>query len=155
EVPLVNEPGARPFIVLLRGALRPELLDEEAAEELILGPIGGADALGLRRLRRAPRHLNSPPEGPPPAPPPLRALNAPRELLLIHPRVRAPAERVARLVGLAREVAGRGGDAESLLWTVWQESGLADRLLEQSMKGGARGAAADRDLDAIVAMFDM
>ena len=155
EVPLVNEPGARPFIVLLRGALRPELLDEEAAEELVLGPIGGADALGLRRLRRALRDLNSLREGEPADRLLVRALNDPRELLLIHPKVRAPAERVARLVGLAREVTERGGDAEAVLWTVWQESGLAERLLEQSVKGGARGAAADRDLDAVVAMFDM
>jgi superfamily I DNA/RNA helicase/RecB family exonuclease len=155
EVPLVNEPGARPFIVLLRGALRPELLDEEAAEELVLGPIGGADALGLRRLRRALRDLNSLRDGEPADRLLVRALNDPRELVLIHPKVREPAERVARLIALAREVAGRGGDAESVLWTVWQESGLADRLLEQSMKGGARGAAADRDLDAVVAMFDM
>jgi superfamily I DNA/RNA helicase/RecB family exonuclease len=155
EVPLVNEPGARPFIVLLRGALRPELLDEEAAEELVLGPIGGADALGLRRLRRALRDLNSLRDGEPADRLLVRALNDPRELVLIHPKVRGPAERVARLIGLAREVTDQGGDAESVLWTVWQESGLADRLLEQSIKGGARGAAADRDLDAVVAMFDM
>jgi superfamily I DNA/RNA helicase len=155
EVPLVNEPGARPFIVLLRGALRPELLDEEAAEELVLGPIGGADALGLRRLRRALRDLNSLREGEPADRLLVRALNDPRELVLIHPKVRAPAERVARLIGLARAVTERGGDAEAVLWTVWQESGLADRLLEQSIRGGARGAAADRDLDAVVAMFDM
>ena len=155
EVPLVNEPGTRPFIVLLRGALRPELLDEEAAEELVLGSIGGADALGLRRLRRALRDLNSLRDGEPADRLLVRALNDPRELVLIHPRVRAPAERVARLIRLAREVAGQGGDAESVLWTVWQESGLADRLLELSIKGGARGAAADRDLDAIVAMFDV
>jgi superfamily I DNA/RNA helicase/RecB family exonuclease len=155
EVPLVNEPGARPFIVLLRGALRPELLDEEAAEELVQGPIGGADALGLRRLRRALRDLNSLRDGQPADRLLVRALNDPRELVLIHPKVRAPAERVARLIRLAREVTDQGGDAESVLWTVWQESGLADRLLEQSIRGGARGAAADRDLDAVVAMFDM
>jgi superfamily I DNA/RNA helicase/RecB family exonuclease len=155
EVPLVNEPGARPFIVLLRAALRPTLLDEEAAEELVLGPIGGADALGLRRLKRALRDLSSL-NGEQNAERLLvRALNDPREMLLIHPKVRAPAERVGRLIGMAREVTDRGGDAESVLWTVWQERGLADRLLEASVRGGARGAAADRDLDAIVAMFDM
>ncbi len=155
EVPLVNEPGARPFIVLLRAALRPETLDEESAEELVLGPLGGADALGLRRLRRALRDLNSLREGEGADRLLVRALNDPRELLLIHPKVRAPAERVARLIDLAREVAASGGDAEAVLWTVWRESGLADRLLEQSIRGGARGAAADRDLDAVVAMFDM
>ncbi|MCO5988925.1 ATP-dependent helicase [Actinoallomurus spadix] len=155
EVPLVNEPGARPFIVLLRAALRPALLDEEAAEELVLGPLGGADALGLRRLRRALRDLatlsgDEKGEGLL-----VRALNDPRELVLIHPKVREPAERVARLIALARETVQGGGGAEEVLWAVWQESGLADRLLEQSVRGGARGAAADRDLDAVVALFDM
>ncbi|MGH3381880.1 MAG: PD-(D/E)XK nuclease family protein, partial [Actinoallomurus sp.] len=133
----------------------PVLLDEEAAEELVTGPIGGADALGLRRLRRALRDLNSLRDGEPGDRLLVRALNDPRELVLIHPKVRAPAERVARLIGLARAVTDQGGDAESVLWTVWQESGLADQLLAQSIRGGARGAAADRDLDAVVAMFDM
>ncbi|GAA4608017.1 ATP-dependent DNA helicase [Actinoallomurus liliacearum] len=155
EVPLVNEPGARPFIVLLRAALRPALLDEEAAEELVLGPLGGADALGLRRLRRALRDLSMLSGDEKADALLVRALNDPRELLLIHPKVREPAERVAGLIALARETVRGGGGAEDVLWAVWQESGLADRLLEQSMRGGARGAAADRDLDAVVAMFDM
>ncbi|MCW2948806.1 MAG: UvrD/REP helicase [Actinoallomurus sp.] len=155
EVPLVDEPGARPFIMLLRCALRPVLLDEEAAEELVLGPIGRADALGLRRLRRVLRDLSSLNGDEAAEGLLVRALNDPRELLLIHPKVRAPAERVARLIALARKVTGRGGDAGAVLWAVWQESGLADRLLEHSAKGGARGAAADRDLDAMVALFDM
>ncbi len=47
-----------------------------------------------------------------------------------------------------------GGTAEEVLWAVWQESGQAEVLLEQSVKGGTRGAAADRDLDAVVALFD-
>ncbi|WP_460353556.1 ATP-dependent helicase [Actinoallomurus acanthiterrae] len=155
EVPLINEPGARPFIVLLRAALRPALLDEEAAEELVLGPLGGADALGLRRLRRALRDLSSLSGEDTGDGLLVRALNDPRELLLINPRVREPAERVARLIALARETVRGGGGAEDVLWAVWQESGLADRLLEQSVRGGARGAAADRDLDAVVALFDM
>ncbi|MFL6054392.1 MAG: ATP-dependent helicase [Actinoallomurus sp.] len=155
EVPLVNEPGARPFIVLLRAALRPALLDEEAAEELVVGPLGGADALGLRRLRRALRDLSTLSGDDNAEGLLVRALNDARELLLIHPRVREPAERVARLIALARETVRGGGGAEDVLWAVWQESGLADRLLEQSVRGGARGAAADRDLDAVVAMFDM
>ena len=53
ELPLTAEPGARPLLLLLRCALRPGTLDEDAAAQLLTGPLGGSDALGLRRLRRA------------------------------------------------------------------------------------------------------
>ena len=41
-----------------------------------------------------------------------------------------------------------------MLWAVWQASGLGDRWQRQSSAGGPAGAAADRDLDAMVALFD-
>jgi superfamily I DNA/RNA helicase len=53
ELPLAEEPGARPLLALLRCALQPGALDEEAAADLLTGPLGGTDALGLRRLRRS------------------------------------------------------------------------------------------------------
>ncbi len=55
ELPLSEEPGARPLLALLRCALEPGFLDEDAATELLTGPLGGTDALGLRRLRRSMR----------------------------------------------------------------------------------------------------
>ena len=53
ELPLPDEPGTRPLLMLLRCALRPSELDEQTAAELLCGPLGGTDALGLRRLRRS------------------------------------------------------------------------------------------------------
>ena len=53
ELPLADEPGTRPLLMLLRCALRPSELDEQTAVELLCGPLGGTDALGLRRLRRS------------------------------------------------------------------------------------------------------
>src|SRR5271167_769469 len=53
ELPLADEPGTRPLLLLLRCALRPSELDEQTAAELLCGPLGGTDALGLRRLRRS------------------------------------------------------------------------------------------------------
>ena len=41
ELPLTAEPGARPLLLLLRCALRPGTLDEDAAAELLTGPLGG------------------------------------------------------------------------------------------------------------------
>src|SRR3712207_7076451 len=42
----------------------------------------------------------------------------------------------------------------SVLWAMWQASGLAQRWARASAAGGAAGAVADRDLDAVVALFD-
>ncbi|MBC6459782.1 ATP-dependent helicase [Actinomadura sp. HBU206391] len=155
EVPLYAEPAVRPIIVLLRCALKRDHLTEEMAEDLLTGPLGGADALGMRRLKRALRDLETLSGGERPQSELLvAALNDPRELLLVHPKVRAPAERIANLITTVRDEARQGATAEDVLWAVWQECGLADTLLEQSVKGGARGAAADRDLDAVVALFD-
>ncbi|MFI0373306.1 ATP-dependent helicase [Actinomadura sp. 1N219] len=155
EVPLISEPAVRPFLVLLRAALKKGFLDEVVAEDLLTGPLGGADALAMRRLKRALRDLEELSGGQRPLGELLvAAVNDPREVVLVHERVRAPAERVAHLIDVARRSVHDGGSAEDVLWAVWQESGQADVLLEQSVKGGTRGAAADRDLDAVVALFD-
>ncbi|TDC86336.1 ATP-dependent DNA helicase [Actinomadura sp. 7K507] len=155
EVPLISEPAVRPFLILLRAALKKGYLDEVVAEDLLTGPLGGADALAMRRLKRALRDLEELSGGQRPLGELLiAAVNDPRELVLVHERVRAPAERIAHLIDMARRSVHDGGTAEDVLWAVWQESGQADVLLAQSVKGGTRGAAADRDLDAVVALFD-
>ncbi|WP_412540401.1 PD-(D/E)XK nuclease family protein [Longispora sp. K20-0274] len=50
--------------------------------------------------------------------------------------------------------AGTVPNAEEALWAVWSASGLADRWERAALAGGERGAAADRDLDAVVALFE-
>ncbi|MBX6769472.1 MAG: ATP-dependent helicase, partial [Actinomadura rubrobrunea] len=155
EVPLISEPAVRPILLLLRAALKRDFLDELVVEELLTGPLGRADALALRRLKRALRDLEDLSGGQRPLNELLvAAVTDPRELIPVHEKVRAPAERVALLIRVARDTARQGGSAEDVLWAVWRESGLADELLEQSAKGGPKGAAADRDLDAVVALFD-
>ena len=81
EVPLVGEPAIRPLLLLLRCALYPATLDGEAAAELLTGPLGGTDALGLRRLRRALRAADAGAgddrPGPRPARPRARTLGRP------------------------------------------------------------------------------
>ncbi len=52
ELPLTEDPGTRPLLRLIGVALDPSSLTEELAAELLTGPLGGTDALGLRRLRR-------------------------------------------------------------------------------------------------------
>ncbi|MBN6051438.1 ATP-dependent helicase [Nonomuraea sp. RK-328] len=186
EVPIAQEPGVRPLLTMLRVALDPGTLDETVAEELLTGPLGGTDMIGVRRLRRALKIAENeayalgeqPPSPPAPAPAPapdaedepepeaegggprtsgqllVAALKDVRELTRVEPHIALPAERVAKLLVTAREAVREQGTAEEILWAIWQASGLAERWTELSLAGGARGAQADRDLDAAVALFD-
>ena len=52
ELPLADDPGTSPLLRLIGCALEPAGLTEEVAAELLTGPLGGTDALGLRRLHR-------------------------------------------------------------------------------------------------------
>ncbi|ADG89672.1 DNA helicase [Thermobispora bispora] len=169
ELPLVQEPGARPLITLLRVAVNPAALDIGTAEELLTGPLGGTDVIGVRRLRRALRAAEqeaaaAAAEADGQATLPftprssdellIAALRDPRELSGVEPHIAAPAERVARLLAIAREGVRRHRPAEDVLWDIWQASGLAERWTAESLAGGTRGAQADRDLDGVVALFD-
>jgi superfamily I DNA/RNA helicase len=173
ELPLAAEPGARPLLALLRCALQPGALDEDAAAELLTGPLGGTDAVGLRRLRRS-LHAADLAAGLPPGNQPLAsALRDPRQLNLLGGPPAAAARRVATLLELARRTAqgavipvgtpagttsgppdGVPGTAYDVLWAVWDASGLGPAWQAASAAGGSRGATADRDLDAVVALFD-
>ncbi|HCU94980.1 MAG TPA: ATP-dependent DNA helicase [Actinobacteria bacterium] len=153
ELPLTAEPGARPLLLLLRCALRPGTLDEDAAAQLLTGPLGGSDALGLRRLRRALRAAAQAAGQEMPDEPLATALRDPRELILIDSPAADAARRVAELLTLARETAAEG-TAHDTLWAIWDASGLAASWQATSAAGGSRGAAADRDLDAVVALLE-
>ncbi|MFB9621666.1 ATP-dependent helicase [Nonomuraea helvata] len=155
EVPIAQEPGVRPLLTMLRVALDAAQLDEGVAEELLTGPLGGTDMIGVRRLRRALKIAENEAEGTRSSGELLvAAVQDVRELTRVEPHIALPAERVAKLLAAAREAAAQEGTAEDLLWTVWHASGLAGRWTELSMHGGPRGAQADRDLDAVVALFD-
>jgi superfamily I DNA/RNA helicase/RecB family exonuclease len=166
ELPLRDEPAVAPFLLLLRCALDPETLDEQAAAELLTGPLGGTDALGLRRLQRFLRGDagGHPPAGELPADGPAQAgdpatgplaaaLRDPRELTLATGPAADAARRLAGLLALARDRA-RGGSAHDVLWAVWQASGLGRAWQAASLAGGSAGLAADRDLDAVCALFE-
>ncbi|WP_440100514.1 ATP-dependent helicase [Streptosporangium sp. H16] len=82
------------------------------------------------------------------------ALKDARELVRVEPHVALPAERLAGLISAATEAVRQGGTAEDVLWAVWQATGLARKWTDISLRGGVRGTMADRDLDAVVALFD-
>ena len=47
-----------------------------------------------------------------------------------------------------------GVSAETVLWAVWDALDVAGRWNRLALRGGKRGARADRDLDAVVGLFD-
>jgi superfamily I DNA/RNA helicase/RecB family exonuclease len=169
DLPLHLQPAVAPFLMLLRCALEPERLDEEAAVALLHSPLGGADPLAERRLRQGLRALAlASGDRRPSGALLVEALRDPAELAAVERRWAAPAKAVAGLLATAAEVAARpGATVEDVLWAVWRASGLPERWAAISMRtdraardgeaGHAaswRAAAADRDLDAIVVLFD-
>src|SRR6476646_1746494 len=155
ELPLAEEPGSRPLLMLLRCALNQAHLDEPTAAELLCGPLGGTDALGLRRLRRSLQLLaDADPEGQHTADLLAHALLDPRDLAMVPDRVAAPAKRLAGLLATAKDAISKGASAEDVLWAIWAASSLAAQWQQASAAGGPAGAAADRDLDAVLALFD-
>lgn len=156
DLPLAVQPAIGPLLLLLRCALAPEWLDEPMAVSLLHSSIGGADPLAERRLRQELRALAA-------AAGDRRhsgellveALRQPTELAAVRSRWAAPAYAVANALIATGDAAARpGATVEDVLWALWRSTGLADRWAAESARGGHRGAAADRDLDAVVALFD-
>ncbi|MEU2347522.1 ATP-dependent DNA helicase [Modestobacter sp. NPDC049651] len=130
--------------------------DEAGAEAVLASPLGGATVLDLRRLRRAVRReLVSRGGEPALRGAPLAAVLADATLLDAVPaHLARPATRVAAVLSAGRLALTGGGSAEDVLWGMWQASGLGPKWARASAAGGPSGAVADRDLDAVVALFD-
>ncbi|MGI8759876.1 MAG: ATP-dependent helicase [Jatrophihabitantaceae bacterium] len=150
DLPLAQQPAVAMLLEVLACVRHGELLDEDAAERLLLGPIGGGDTVYLRRLRRVLRQLVGAADD-------ARLLTAalldPLCAPVLPAHVRWPVQRVAGALAAGLEAVAAGGSPEDVLWAVWAASGLAHRWEAASRAGGASGAAAERDLDAVVELF--
>ncbi|QIZ39584.1 ATP-dependent helicase [Saccharopolyspora sp. ASAGF58] len=155
DLPLAQRNAVRPLLTLLRCAARPQALDADAAAELLASSLGGADPLALRRLRRGLRRLELAAGG----------SRASGELLVevlqdgdrlgaLEDSAAEPARRVAALLRNAADSVAAGHTVEETLWRAWKASGLEKRWVAQSERHGAVGVQADRDLDAVVSLFD-
>ncbi|WFE51924.1 ATP-dependent DNA helicase [Micromonospora sp. WMMD1155] len=167
DLPLHLQPAVAPLLLLLRCALEPDRLDEEAAVALLHSPLGGADPLAERRLRQGLRALAlAGGDRRPSGELIVEALRDPAELADIDRRWAEPAQAVAGLLACARDAAARpGSTAEDVLWAVWHASNLAERWAGAIIQGRPaagegdlarrrRAEAADRDLDAVLVLFD-
>ncbi|MFC3575748.1 ATP-dependent helicase [Streptomyces yaanensis] len=131
-------------------------LDTETALTLLASPLAGMDAADLRRLGRALREEERAAGNsvPPPSDELLtRALAEPERLVAHDPAYARGAQRLGALLGKARERLAGGGTAEEALWELWAGTPWPKRLENASCRGGAAGRNADRDLDAVCALF--
>ncbi|WP_078509410.1 ATP-dependent helicase [Streptomyces viridosporus] len=131
-------------------------LDTETARTLLTSPLAGMDAADLRRLGRALREEERAAGNP--LPPPsdellARALAEPERLTVHDPAYARGAQRLGALLRKARERLAGGGTAEEALWDLWDGTPWPQRLERAARRGGAAGRNADRDLDAVCALF--
>ncbi|MGV9423839.1 ATP-dependent helicase [Streptomyces sp. NPDC003656] len=131
-------------------------LDAETALTLLTSPLAGMDAADLRRLGRALREEER--AGGNPVPPPsdellARALAEPERLAVHDPAYARGAQRLGALLRKARTRLAEGGTAEEALWDLWNGTPWPSRLERAARRGGAAGRNADRDLDAVCALF--
>lgn len=131
-------------------------LTTETALTLLTSPLAGMDTADLRRLGRALREEERAAGNP--LPPPsdellARALAEPERLAVHDPVYARGAQRLGSLLRRARERLADGGTAEEALWDLWDGTPWPQRLERSARRGGAAGRNADRDLDAVCALF--
>ena len=162
DLPLRDEPAVAPLLLALRvcaeGAVRGEAaLPAAAAISLLGSPLGGLDAADLRRLGRALREEERAAG--------IRAVRPsddliaeavaePERLVAMDPAYARSALDLGLLLRKVRELLAGGGSAEQALWELWNGTGWPGRLERATRRGGAAGRNADRDLDAVCALFE-
>nr|WP_223185385.1 ATP-dependent DNA helicase [Streptomyces sp. CBMA152] len=140
-----------------KGAAAPAWLDPETALDLLASPLGGMDSADIRRLGRALRDEERAAGNrvPPPSDVLLaRALAEPERLVAHDPAYARGAQRLSALLRKARELLEGGGTAAEALWELWSGTPWPQRLERAALRGGPAGRNADRDLDAVCALFD-
>ena len=177
ESPVRDEVAVRPLLALvdtvLKVALDPDhRVEPERAIDLVLSPLGECDAVGLRRLRRLLRREELENGGE-------RSSDELLAAVLLEPGHAAslghdatPVRRLSQAIDAGLDVArtvsthgdagatdgartwAPGVSAETVLWAVWDALDVAGRWNRLALRGGKRGARADRDLDAVVGLFD-
>ena len=150
-VALRDETAARGLLALVELGVGRSELTAELATELLLSPFGGLDALGLRRLRLSLRAEELAGGGSRTSDTLLvEALSAPGRFATIESR---PARQAEHLAETLAELRASDGSIEDLLWLAWDRSRLAKPWHDQALGSGPVAAEADRNLDAVVALF--
>lgn len=154
QTALRDEAAVGAFILALEVTLGRKALDAEAATALLSGPLGGLDPITLRRLRAALRQHELAGDGTRSADELLvEALQVADALATIDNRTARKATAFGASLRAASAEFQAGATIEELLWGLWQRSRLADIWFEQSAGTGIVADEANRNLDAVVALF--
>ena len=164
EIPLAIDPAVSPLLLGLQVAARGRSIDPDDAQVLLTSPLGGLDAMAVRRLGRGLRRAERAELAGTALPRPsgqliAAALRHPELIADViadedRPELRGAAALAALLLRCERSIAD-GGTAEEALWVLWSGTRWPERLREQAAVGGESGRRANRDLDAICALFDI
>lgn len=152
DLGLAQQPAVAALLTVLE-ATASGRLDGDSAISLLTGPIGRVDPVTLRQLRRALRRVDG-------STPPrdftdllVAAIDSePAGLSAEHAK---PLRRLRSVLAAARRSQRDGADPRYTLWQAWNACRLQPRWLAASERGGTIGAQADRDLDAVTALFDV
>ncbi|HSU37769.1 MAG TPA: ATP-dependent DNA helicase, partial [Propionibacteriaceae bacterium] len=161
EIPLAADPATRPLLLGLQVAARGGGITPEEAQILLNSALGGMDSMAVRRLGRTLREAERLELGGTALPRPSSELIS---LALRHPEHLADcptgpdidlARRLADLLHRAERGVRNGSTAEEALWLLWSGTDWPDRLRRDAARGGEVGRRANRDLDAVCALFDI
>jgi superfamily I DNA/RNA helicase/RecB family exonuclease len=154
ETPLQQHSVTRDMMTVIKMALGRVTIGRDNAADILVSPFGGLSVLELRRLRLAFRHERLAGGehviGGDVIP------DALRDPAMLSQFDFAPARRAARFAETLRIVADQadsGSTIEELLWTVWSRSGLAASWREDALTTGVAADEANRNLDAVIALF--
>lgn len=154
---LGKNPALAPFILLARVATKDQELNVEICEKLLLSEFGGADSISLRRIRRS--LLLTKKESDP------RTGN---QLIIdaidkgeIFIEEKSALVRIHELLEVARRASRKKNvTAEIVLGAIWdnalnsQNEKISLAWKREALKNSARSVAADRDLDAMIQLFE-
>ena len=161
EIPLAADPAVRPLLLALQVAARGCAPTTDEALLLLTSPLGGMDSMATRRLGRALREAERAELGGAALPRPSTELTS---LALRHedilddcpPSADVDAARaVAQLLRSCEHAIRTGSTAEEALWLLWSRTAWPEKLRQLAGRGGEAGRRANRDLDAICALFDI
>ena len=154
---LAGNPAIEPFLLLARVAIKAQPLNLDTAERLLMSEFGGADSISLRRIRRAMIAARADGDERSGTQLLLDALSDGEILIEGADSI----QRVHNLLEKARAVArNKSALADDLLWAIWDNAITAEQIKvatawrNQALRPGIGGAAADRDLDAMMQLFE-
>jgi len=153
DVPLHQEPAVAPILTLLGVVAGTMPLTVENLVALTTSPVGGLDTIGLRRLRQA-LIAQERAQGGTRSSDQLLLAAATGELPMPkHSQQMEGLQRVTQALAAGQKAFAEQPVIGTVMWAIWEATGLAEPWRDAALAGGNVGMRADRDLDAMMALF--